>query len=297
MNKKNIDEVYCDIIRKVLKDGKVKTNRTVVDTKSISGYMFEWDMADGFPLLTTKKMAWKTLRVELEGFIKGVTDKEWFNERGCKIWNEWCNPKKVPYGHDEATYKAMAECNDLGAIYGFQWRNFNGTYMGPDQDFDYTGKDGVDQLAVAIDKLKTNPNCRRNIVMAWNPQQLDQMALVPCHYGFQLLCNDGVVDLLWNQRSNDVFLGEPFNIASYALLLELIAYECNLKPGKLIGFLADVHIYNNHMKQVNEQLTRKPFDTPTIKLNHNCSIFDWTWDQVELVGYESHPALKAPVAI
>ena len=294
---KHIDDSYTDIVNAVLSKGIVKENRTATSTTSISGYMFEHDMADGFPLLTTKKMAWKTIRVELEGFIRGITDKQWYKDRGCNIWNDWCNPTKVAYGHDEGTQMAMYAENDLGPIYGSQWRNFNGTIIKWDDGTITKKLDGVDQLAIAIDKLKTNPNCRRNIVMAWNPQQLDRMALVPCHYSFQLLCNDGVLDLLWNQRSCDLFLGIPFNIASYGLLLELIAKECDLKPGKLIGFLGDVHIYKDHLNQLKEQSARESFPMAKLDLSENLSIFDWTWDQAKLIGYESHEAIKGKVAV
>lgn len=289
----NIDQVYNQVVEKVRREGKKKTNRTTTDTISVSGCMIDYDMANGFPLLTTKKMAWKTLRVELEGFIKGITDKSWFQERGCKIWNEWCTPVKVPYGHDEVTYKAMAEEKDLGPIYGFQWRNFNGQYEFRAGNF----TDGVDQLALAIETLKTNPNSRRILVNAWNPQQLNQMALVPCHYSYQFLCNDGVLDLLWNQRSCDIFLGIPFNIASYALLLELIAKECGMKAGKLIGFLGDAHIYVNHQAQLDEQLKREPYAPPTLRLEGYDSIFDWEWQHATLEGYECHPAIKGEVAV
>lgn len=293
------DELYKEAINKVLSCGKEKSNRTGTDTISISGYMFEYDMSYGFPLLTTKKMAWKTLRVELEGFIKGITDKQWYKDRGCNIWNEWCNPQKVPYGHDAETQAAMSAENDLGPVYGFQWRNWNGGYpieewINPETQ-SYEGA-GIDQLKWAIDQVKTNPNNRRIIVNAWNPEQLDQMALVPCHYSYQLLCDGDTLDLLWNQRSCDLFLGIPFNIASYALLLELIAKETGMKAGKLIGFWGDLHIYENHLTQVNEQLKRTPYNSPTLSLD-NDSIWDWTWDKATLQGYESHGPLKAEVAV
>jgi thymidylate synthase len=285
------DELYKEALSHILAKGRVKENRTGIVTKSVSGYMFQYDMADGFPLLTTKKMAWKTIRVELEGFIKGITDKSWYKERGCNIWNEWCNPQTVPYGHDEATKEAMAAENDLGPVYGYQWRNWNGNYTDG-----YGNQDGFDQLAWAIDQVKNNPQNRRILVNAWNPEQLSQMALVPCHYSFQLLCNDGTLDLLWNQRSCDLFLGIPFNIASYALLLELIAKECGLKAGKLIGFWGDLHLYENHMTQVIEQLNRRPFAAPTLKLTSG-SIFEWDHTKAILEGYECHPPIKAEVAI
>jgi thymidylate synthase len=289
----NIDQVYGQVVDKILREGKRKSNRTATDTLSVSGCMLEYSMQNGFPLLSTKKMAWKTIRVELEGFIRGVTSKSWFQERGCKIWNEWCSPSKVPYGHDEATLAAMAAEDDLGPIYGFQWRNFNGMYD-PDAAA-FSG--GIDQLQRAIQELKTNPNSRRIIVNSWNPQQLGEMALVPCHYSYQLLCNDGELDLLWNQRSCDVFLGIPFNIASYALLLELIAKECGMKAGKLIGFLGDAHIYVNHLDQLEEQMNRKPFAPPTLKLDGYDSIFDWEWKHATLDGYECHSAIKGEVAV
>lgn len=290
---KHIDEEYMAVINKIIGQGKVKENRTGTNTTSVSGAMFEWKMEDGFPLLTTKKMAWKTIRVELEGFIKGKTSKQWYKDRGCNIWNEWCNPTKVPYGQDAETRAKMAAEDDLGPIYGAQWRGFNGFY---DESCYMNG--GTDQLAIAIDKIKNNPNCRRNLVIAWNPWQLNEMALVPCHYAYQFLVNDGVVDLLWNQRSVDTFLGLPFNIASYALLLELVAKECGLKAGKLIGFLADVHIYENHEEQIKEQKSRESF--PMAKLNLDAftgSIDDFEWDQAVLEGYECHGPIKAEVAI
>lgn len=295
MKKQNIDEVYNALVNEVMKNGKRKTNRTGVDTVSISGYMIDYDMDNGFPIITNKKIAWKTLRVELEGFIRGVTDKTWFQERGCKIWNDWCNPSKVPYGHDEETKAAMAAEPDLGPIYGFQWRNFNGEYTGQNGE---DGGTGVDQLKWAIESLRTNPDNRRVLVQAWNPQQLGEMALVPCHYSFQLLVNDGVLDLLWNQRSCDIFLGIPFNIASYGLLLELIAKDLGLKAGKLIGFLGDAHIYVNHFDQLNEQLGRTPFHPPKLVLPEDYkSIFEWSWDDAVLEGYACHEAIKGEVAV
>ena len=187
----------------------------------------------------------------------------------------------------------MAEEKDLGPIYGFQWRNFNGQYeFGAENSIG-----GIDQLTHAIETLKTRPGSRRILVNSWNPQQLDQMALVPCHYSYQLLCNDGVLDLLWNQRSCDVFLGIPFNIASYGLLLELIAKECGLKVGKLIGFLGDAHIYVNHLAQLDEQMKREPYAPPTLRLEGYDSIFDWEWQHATLDGYECHPSIKGEVAV
>lgn len=295
----NVDKIYLDIVKHILANGTVKSNRTGIDTISVSGYMFEYNMAEGFPLLTTKQMAWKTIRVELEGFIKGITDKQWFKDRGCNIWNEWCNPTKVQYGNDKVSQAKMKDENDLGPIYGYQWRNWNGRYMGTNKNADAAIPDvvGIDQLEWAINQVKNNPNNRRIIVNAWNPEQLYQMALVPCHYSFQLLCNNGTLDLLWNQRSVDTALGLPFNIASYGLLLELIAKECNLIPGKLIGFLADVHLYENTIEGVKLQLEREPFNAPTLILDDNVSVFDWTWENAKLDNYKCHGKIKMEVAV
>ncbi|NLZ96944.1 MAG: thymidylate synthase, partial [Candidatus Magasanikbacteria bacterium] len=201
---------YLNIVKKILAEGVEKTDRTGTGTIAIAGAMFEHNMADGFPLLTTKKMPFKVITAELEFFIKGITDKQWLIDRKCHIWDEWCNPKKVAYAHDEETKKKMVEERDLGAIYGFQWRHFNAPYQ--NYDSDYSGQ-GIDQLKKVIETIKTNPNDRRMLVMAWNPCMLDQMALPPCHYGFQITVLNGKLNLLWSQRSVDTMLGLPFNIA------------------------------------------------------------------------------------
>jgi thymidylate synthase len=244
---------YQDIVKNVLKNGEKKENRTGIDSIAIAGAVFSHDMKNGFPLLTTKKTPFRLVASELEFFIKGITDKQWLIERKNHIWDEWASPTKAPYGHDEESKKKMLEERDLGPIYGFQWRHYNAEYK--NYDTDYTGK-GVDQLKNLIEKLKKDPSDRRMIVSAWNPIQKNQMALPPCHYGYQVTVINGKLNLLWNQRSVDTMLGLPFNIASYALLLHLIAKEAGLKEGKLIGFLADVHIYKNHVDGAKEQLTR-----------------------------------------
>ncbi len=289
-------QAYLDIVKKILDKGELKANRTGVDSIAIAGAMFEHDMVNGFPLLTTKKVPMRLVASELEFFIKGITDKQWMIDNNNHIWDEWANPKKVPYGHDEATKKKMLEERDLGAIYGYQWRHFNALY--DNYDSDYTGK-GVDQLKKVIETLKTNPNDRRMIVMAWNPTMLDEMALPPCHYGFQVTVIDGGLNLLWNQRSVDTMLGLPFNIASYALLLHLLAKETGLKEGKLVGFLADVHIYVNHVDGAKEQLVRdvNQYKLPTIQTNDFKSIFDWEYADTEVLNYESHPRIKFDIAV
>ena len=279
---------YLDILDRILKEGKLKHNRTGVDTLSISGSMIEFDMSTGkFPLLTTKKMGLKNICAELEMFIKGIANKEFLKERNCHIWDEWANPAKVPYGNDEATKAKMAAENDLGKIYGYQWNNFNDS--------------GINQLKNVIHTLQTNPNDRRMLVSAWNPQQLDQMALPPCHYCFQLLSNEGYVDLLWNQRSSDFPLGVPYDLASYAMLLTLICKQVKMKPGKVIGFFADSHIYVNQIDGVKEQLQREPMTPPSVEIlnaeDPNWTIWDWKYTDFELKDYKSHPSIKFPVAV
>lgn len=290
------DSEYLAIVKRIINQGEWKDNRTGVRTKAIAGAMFEHDMSDGFPLLTTKKMPFKSVASELEFFIKGITDKRWLQERNNHIWDEWANPTKAPYGHTEEAKRMMREERDLGPIYGFQWRHFNGDYVAHDSD--YSGK-GVDQLKRVVEKLKSDPNDRRMIVMAWNPQQLHMMGLPPCHYGFQVTVIGGRLNLLWNQRSVDTMLGLPFNIASYALMLHLLAREAKLKEGRLVGFLADVHIYENHMEGAKEQLGREVgrYPAPKITTEKFTSIFDWQSPDTAIEGYQSYPAIKFDIAV
>lgn len=287
---------YLNIVKTVLETGQPKSDRTGTGTIAIAGAMFAHDMERGFPLLTTKKVPFRLVASELEFFIKGITDKLWLQERGNHIWDEWCAPDKVTYGHDEQTKLKMAAERDLGPIYGFQWRHYNAPY----QNFDtgYAGA-GVDQLKKLVEKIKTDPNDRRLLVMAWNPGQLNEMALPPCHYGFQVTVLNGRLNLLWNQRSVDVALGLPFNIASYAILLHLLAKETGLKEGTLTGFLADVHIYSNHVAGLKEQLTRDPslYPLPQIITKNFTSIFDWQYTDSEIVGYQSYPGIKFEIAV
>lgn len=288
-------EEYKRIVAEVLKDGKLKNNRTGVNTIAIAGTMFKHDMAHGFPLLTTKKVPFRTICVELEGFIKGITDKRWFQDRGCRIWNEWCNPTIVPYGHDDETKANMAKCRDLGPIYGYQWRYFGSTYRGFRSDILRPG--GVDQLRAVVDMLKTNPLDRRMIVSAWNPLALDRMALPPCHWGFQVTVINNKLNLLWNQRSVDVALGLPFNIASYGMLLVLLAKESGFVPGMLIGFLGDTHIYENHLDGLINQVNRVPYELPGLHMRDFKSIFDFDHNSVEVVNYSHHKAIQFDIAV
>lgn len=289
-------KAYLDIVQKIIKEGKLENTRTGIKAYTIAGAIFEHDMSNGFPLLTTKKTPFKLVASELEFFIKGITDKKWLQDKNNHIWDEWAKPQKAPYGHDEESKKRMLEERDLGPIYGFQWRHFNAQYE--NYDSDYSGK-GIDQLKKVIETLKTNPRDRRMIVSAWNPIQFNEMALPPCHYSFQITVIDGKLNLLWNQRSVDTMLGLPFNIASYALLLHLIAKESGLQEGKLVGFLADVHIYENHLDGAKEQLSREPnkYPLPKIETENWKSIFDWKSEDTKLLNYQSYDKIPFEIAI
>ena len=310
---------YLDILRNIYTNCKdIRNNRTgIPDIGLGAGAVFIHDMDMGFPLLTTKKMGLKNIATELEFFIRGITDKKWLQDRNCHIWDEWANPIKV-----EQTYniivtnkprlsiaartnirnEIMDKERDLGPIYGFQWRHFGGQYKwnpnDPENNFDYK-KPGIDQVKNAIDKLKNNPNDRRIIVSAWNPAAISEMALPPCHMMHQLIVRDGKLSLIWTQRSCDMFLGIPYNIASYALLLLLYAKEAGLKPGILKGELHDAHIYTNHLSQVKEQLSRKPYKLPRVEIpDENWKgMLNWHANGgFKLKDYVCHEKLTAQVA-
>lgn len=282
---------YLNMLQKTLDTGVWTHNRTGIDTLAMSGYMFEHDMSEGFPLITTKKMGYKYIAAELEMFINGISSKKFLQERNCKIWNQWCNPEKVPYGNDEETKAKMAAEDDLGRIYGVQWRDFGGDPK--------KGIKGVDQLKNLIDTIKKDPTSRRLIVSAWNPVDLDKMALPPCHMLFEVLCypDQNKMDLIWFQRSSDEFLGVPADIASYGMLLSLISKECGYKPGKLIGYFGSCHIYKNQLEQVKVQLTRTPHKLPELKINNWNGIWNWKYSDMEIVNYECDGKLIADVAV
>ncbi len=287
---------YLDIVKRVLETGERKDDRTGVGTTAIAGALFEHDMASGFPLLTTKKVPYRLVATELEFFIKGITDKKWLQDRNNHIWDEWCTPLKVPYAKDEETKKKMLEERDLGTIYGWEWRHFGAQYV--DYQTDYTGQ-GVDQLKYVVETLKKEPSSRRMLVLAWNPLDINKAVPPYCHYGFQVTVINGRLNLLWNQRSVDVALGLPFNIASYATMLHLLAKETGLKEGKLVGFLADVHVYSNHVEGIKEQLTRDPnkYPLPSIETPNFTSIFDWKAEDTQIIGYESYPRIPFEIAV
>jgi len=296
-------KAYIDIVNKILEQGFCKQNRTGVAALTVTGAMFEHDMADGFPLLTTKKVPFRLIASELEFFIRGITDKEWLRERGNHIWDEWCSPDVVPYDTDEPTKAKMMIERELGPIYGWQWRNFGACYTAYNvpqrgQSCDGQGSNqGCDQLLELVQTLKTDPDSRRMIVSAWNPLDLHRMALPPCHYTFQVTVIDGKLNLLWNQRSVDVALGLPFNIASYGCLLHLLAKEAGFAEGKLIGFLGDTHIYVNHVEAVRQQIAREPRALPKIKTEKFSSIFDWHFGDTVIEGYDPHQAIKFEIAV
>ena len=327
-----IDERYQELLQTILDYGKHKKDRTGTGTKSIFGYTIRWDMTQGFPLLTTKRMPMKTIATELKWFLKGDTNIKYLVDNGCNIWNGdaykryadiECNP---PHDHSLSQKEFVEKIKsddvfaekwgELGPIYGKQWRDWNET--------------GEDQIINLINDLKTNPDSRRLIVNAWNVGELDQMALPPCHYGFQIYTKElsfherwalysdtpydgnglGMINtldfmddneiptrsisLMWNQRSVDTFLGLPFNIASYALLLKLIAHEVNMVPDQLIGNLGDVHLYKNHIEQAKEQIERDPIMLPELEVSE-VDLVNGEF-AYELMGYESHKSIKAPLS-
>lgn len=287
-------KAYLDIVKRILDEGVLKNNRTGVDTLAIPGTIFEHDMSNGFPLLTTKTVPFRLVASELEFFIKGITDKNWLIERNNHIWDEWCSPEKVRYAHDEETKKKMMGERELGPIYGWQWRNFGARYTSHNTPPE--GK-GIDQLKNVIDKLKSDPDDRRMIVSAWNPVDFHRMALPPCHYSFQVTVINNKLNLLWNQRSVDTALGLPFNIASYALLLHLLAKQSGLNEGRLVGFLGDTHIYTNHVDGLKEQISRDPMKLPKINTENFKSIFDWKYEDSKIEEYEHHPTIKFEIAV
>jgi thymidylate synthase len=291
-----LEQTYLNFLQYILDNGVKKEDRTGTGTISVFGYQMRFDLSKGFPLFTTKRTPFRLIASELLWFIKGDTNIRYLLKNNNHIWDEWAYPKKAPYGHSQNAKESMLNERDLGPIYGFQWRHFGAEY--DSYQTDYTNK-GYDQLKALVRTLKTNPYDRRMILSAWNPPFLDQMALPPCHYAFQLVVIDGALNLLWNQRSVDVMLGLPFNIASYALLLHLLAKEGGLKEGKLIGFLADVHIYVNHVDGAREQLSRNPceYALPTVVTEPFTSIFEWTAQDTHLLNYVSHPTIKFQIAV
>lgn len=318
-----IDKNYLGIVAKVLHKGKLKTNRTGVGAYTIPFVTIEHDMSEGFPLLTTKRVPLRIVAVELEGFLRGITDKKWYQERNCHIWDEWANPISVNceladipqeikaangFSDDEYRKQIQREESDLGPIYGYQWRKFGEQYGEPDGyavGYEWETKmnglpHGTDQLKAIVNSLETNKNDRRMVCSAWNPNQFDLMALPPCHVLWNVVIIDDTINLGWYQRSCDLMLGVPFNIASYGLLLTLLAQHSGLKPGVLHGTLADCHIYENHIEQAKVQLERTPKELPQVNVtskSEKFNIFDWTYEDLQVINYNPHPRIDFEVAI
>ena len=275
-----LDKTFQENLELILTKGYKKEDRTGTGTISFPGVMIRHDMSDGYPLLTLRKVPFKSAAIELEGFIKGITSKQWYKERGCNYWNQWCNPQEVAYGTDVDTKKKMEECDDLGKIYGYQWRNFK----------------GVDQLKNIVNTLKKDTNNRRMVCSAWAPDQLNEMALPPCHFAWQVNVTDGKLNLFYYMRSVDFVLGNDLN--TYGLLLHLLAKESNLKEGMLVGFFADAHIYLNHIDGIKELLSRDATSSlPTIKTDNFKSMYDWQYSDTILLDYNPLPSVKFNVAV
>ena len=261
---------YLELLRHIKENGTDKTDRTGTGTRSVFGYQMRFDLSQGFPLVTTKKLHLKSIIYELLWFLKGDMNIKYLKDNGVSIWDEWAD-----------------ENGDLGPVYGAQWRSWQGA----------NGKT-IDQITEVIDQIKKNPDSRRLIVSAWNVAEIPNMALAPCHAMFQFYVADGKLSLQLYQRSADVFLGVPFNIASYALLLMMVAQVCDLEVGEYVHTFGDVHIYNNHFEQVEKQFSREPKSLPTMKLNPNIkNIFDFDFEDFTLENYDPHPGIKDPVAV
>lgn len=284
-NSKN-EQAYLDLLQHVLSHGSEKGDRTGTGTLSHFGAQLRFDLADGFPLLTTKKVHFKSIVYELFWFLSGSTHIDYLQENNVRIWNEWATA--------EQTARFNRPAGDLGPIYGHQWRNYGATKR---EDGNYEN-DGVDQITDVIEQIKTNPNSRRLIVSGWNPKEAEQVALPPCHTLFQFFVADNKLSCQLYQRSADLFLGVPFNIASYALLTHMVAQVCGLEVGEFVWTGGDCHIYQNHRAQVELQLTRSLYSLPTLTLNPDIKdIFAFSYDDISVEGYESHPAIKAKVAV
>lgn len=263
------DTQYEDLLRLVLDSGAAKADRTGTGTRSVFGHQLRYDLSAGFPLITTKKVHLKSIVYELLWFLRGDANVRWLRDNGVTIWDEWAD-----------------SAGELGPVYGVQWRSW------PTPDGRH-----IDQIGELLHTLRTDPDSRRMIVSAWNVADLDKMALAPCHALFQFYVADGRLSCQLYQRSADLFLGVPFNIASYALLTRMVAQQTGFEPGDFIWTGGDCHIYDNHVEQVTEQLSRTPYPFPTLRLRRAASLFDYRYEDVEVVDYRCHPAIKAPVAV
>ena len=262
-------QIYLQLLKQVMKTGIERQDRTGTGTKSIFGYQMHFDLRKGFPLLTTKKIHLKSIIYELLWFLKGDTNIQYLKNNNVRIWDEWADEK-----------------GNLGRVYGAQWRSWQ-----------KPNGESLDQISTVIENIKKNPYSRRHLVVAFNPGELDQMVLPPCHAFFQFYVANGLLSSQLYQRSADLFLGVPFNIASYSLLTMMVAQVCNLKPGFFVHTFGDVHLYLNHIEQAKEQLKREPKPLPTLEIQPALSLFDYQYENFKLVGYNSHPAIKAEIAV
>jgi thymidylate synthase len=261
---------YLDLMNDILETGTSKTDRTGTGTLSVFGRQLRFDLSKGFPLLTTKKLHTRSIFIELLWFLKGDTNVKYLKDNGVTIWDEWAD-----------------ENGDLGPVYGHQWRS----WPAPNGQ-------AIDQITNVINQIKQKPDSRRHIVSAWNPAEVDKMALPPCHAMFQFYVADGKLSCQLYQRSADYFLGVPFNIASYALLTHMFAQQCDLQPGDFVWTGGDVHLYSNHLEQAKLQLTREPYALPQLNIRRKpASIFDYEYEDFEIVNYQTHPGIKAPIAV
>lgn len=261
---------YLNLLQDILDNGVAKDDRTGTGTISVFGRQLRFDLSEGFPLITTKRLHIKSIVHELLWFISGSTNIRYLQDNGVTIWDEWAD-----------------EEGNLGRVYGAQWR----TWLAPNGET-------IDQISKVIDQIKQSPDSRRHLVSAWNPAEVDQMALPPCHYAFQFYVANGKLSCMFQMRSVDTFLGLPFNIASYALLTHMVAQQCGLEVGELIWTGGDVHIYSNHLEQVKLQLTREPYALPQLQIKRQPeSIFDYTFEDFEFIDYQHHPGIKAPIAV
>jgi thymidylate synthase len=277
---------YLDLLQHVLEHGQTKSDRTGTGTLSVFGYQMRFDLREGFPLLTTKKLHTRSIFHELLWFLHGETNVKSLQDQGVSIWDEWATSEKcAKFGRKEG---------ELGPVYGHQWRNFGATIK---TDGTYE-KDGVDQITRLIEGIKNNPDGRRHLVTGWNPKEADQVELPPCHTLFQFYVCNGELSCQLYQRSADIFLGVPFNIASYALLTHMIAQACDLKVGDFVHTMGDAHLYSNHLDQAREQLSREPRALPQLKLNPDVKdIFEFTFGDIEMLNYDPCPSIRAPIAV
>lgn len=277
---------YLDLLRRILDEGRPRDDRTGTGTVGIFGHQMRFDLREGFPLLTTKKLHLKSIVHELLWFLRGETHVGPLQEAGVRIWNEWATAEQTArFGRREG---------DLGPVYGHQWRNFGATRR-PDGSYE---RDGVDQIARAVHLIRNEPHSRRILVTGWHPREAEEVALPPCHTLFQFHVQDGALSCQLYQRSADVFLGVPFNIASYALLTMMMAQVCDLEPGDFVHTFGDAHLYNNHLEQARLQLTREPRALPRMHIDPRVkSIFELRYEDFRLEGYDPHPHIKAEVSV